>query len=133
MPPPPHEKYLWSKHLLVLIFGLYFFLFFSTKNHWNSLFIGDTKQIDLLDTLLNHLLRKWICSHRTIAVSNVYWTIWSHNLSPKVVFLFQNILTLSLIQGRIQEFFQGALNLFYFQGGWLAHVPIWAQKLPAKP
>ena len=40
--------------------------------------------------------RKLVCIHSTIAVFQVHWTIYSHNLSLKVTLLFQNFLVLTL-------------------------------------
>ena len=39
---------------------------------------------------------KWVCLNSTISVSHAYWTIKSHKLILKVVFLFQNFLVLTI-------------------------------------
>ena len=68
---------------------------------------------------------KWFCSFSTIVVSQAHWTILSHLLSVKVVFLFQSSLVITLVKLNYRkslelnknssEFYQGLYGIVLYQ------------------
>ena len=57
-----------------------------------------TKQIILLNTYQIINLVNWICLRCTITVSHAHLTFKCYNLIPKVVFLFQSFLVITICQ-----------------------------------